>query len=466
MASSTQHYTHGQWTSRLVFVFAATGSAVGLGNIWKFPYMAGENGGSSFILIYLACVAFIALPILSAELLIGRHGKRSPVNVFQRFHRDYGTPPVWRFAGWLGVLAGFLILSYYSVIAGWVIAYVFQAGAGAFANATADSIASNFNDLVSDPERLTLWHTFFMILTVAVLMRGIHKGIERVVKYFMPLLLALILALIFYNFFVGDMARTMGFMFSFDFGKVTGETVLVALGQAFFSLSLGMGAMMIYGSYLPDSAPLFGTAAVVAFADTLVALLAGLMIFPLLFAFGMEPAQGVGLIFKTLPLAFSQMPGGIVFGTLFFFLLLIAAWTSALSLLEPIIAWAVEHLAWSRVKAAVTAGVVAWLIGLGTVFSFNLWQNIQLWDKTVFDLLDYLTSNIMLPLGGLLIVLFVGWMLPGAAVRAEAGFRSERLYRVWRALVRWIAPAAVLLILFHLLGWEIVQQAVEWMDGR
>ena len=314
---------------------------------------------------------------------------------------------------------------------------------------------------MSDPERLTLWHTFFMILTVAVLMRGIHKGIERVVKYFMPLLLALILGLIFYNFFVGDMARTAGFMFSFDFGKVTGETVLVALGQAFFSLSLGMGAMMIYGSYLPDSAPLFGTAAVVAFADTLVALLAGLMIFPLLFAFGMEPAQGVGLIFKTLPLAFSQMPGGVIFGMLFFFLLLIAAWTSALSLLEPIIAWAVEHLAWSRVRAAVTAGAVAWLIGLGTVFSFNLWQDIQLWDKTVFDLLDYLTSNIMLPLGGLLIVLFVGWMLPGAAVRAEAGFRSERLYRLWRVLVRWIAPAAVVLILFHLLGWEIVRQVMN-----
>ncbi len=451
MASNAQHHIHGQWTSRLVFIFAATGSAVGLGNIWKFPYIAGENGGSSFVLIYLACVVFIALPILSAEILIGRHGKRSPITVFQRFHRDYGTPSVWRFVGWLGVLAGFLVLSYYSVIAGWVIAYTFQAGAGAFANATADSITSNFNDLVGDPERLTLWHTFFMILTVVVLMNGIHKGIERVVKYFMPLLLILILGLIFYNFFVGDMARALGFMFSFDFDKVTGETVLVALGHAFFSLSLGMGAMMVYGSYLPDSAPLFGTAAIVAFADTTVAVLAGLMVFPLLFAFGMEPAQGVGLIFKTLPLAFSQMPGGTIFGTLFFFLLLIAAWTSALSLLEPIIAWAVEHLAWSRAKAAVTAGIVVWLIGLGTVFSFNVWQDVKLWDRTVFDLLDYLTSNIMLPLGGLLIVLFVGWMLPGAAVRAETGFRNGHLYRLWRVLVRWVAPAAVLLILFHLI---------------
>ncbi len=414
--------------------------------------MAGEHGGGPFILIYLACVAFIALPILSAELLIGRHGKRNPVGVFHRFRRDYGTHPAWSGIGWLGVTAGFLILSYYSVIAGWVIAYVFKAGSGAFHQMTADGVSNIFGALVSDPERLTLWHTLFMVLTVAVLVSGVQKGIERVVTYFMPLLLLLVLGLILYNFVVGDVARGLRFMFAFDFDKVTGGTFLAALGQAFFSLSLGMGAMMVYGSYLSADAPLFRTAAVVAFADTLIAILAGLMIFPLLFAFDMEPAQGVGLVFKTLPLAFSEMPGGTLFATLFFALLLIAAWTSALSLLEPVISWAVEHLAWSRARAAVIAGVVAWLLGLVTVFSFNLWQDFQLWDKTPFDLLDYLASNVMLPLGGLLIVLFVGWILPGPAVKTETGFTDRHCYRLWRLLIRWVAPLALLLILFHLLS--------------
>ena len=442
----------GQWTSRLAFIFAATGSAVGLGNIWKFPYMAGEHGGGSFVLIYLACMAFIALPILSAELLIGRHGKRNPIGVFYRFRRDYATHSAWSGIGWLGVTAGFVILSYYSVIAGWVIAYVFKAGAGGFHQMTADGVSNIFDTLVSDPERLTLWHTLFMVLTVAVLVGGVQKGIERFVRYFMPLLLLLMLGLIFYNLVVGDFARGLRFMFAFDFDKVRGETFLAALGQAFFSLSLGMGAMMVYGSYLSADAPLFRTAAVVAFADTLIAILAGLMIFPLLFAFDMEPAQGVGLVFKALPLAFSEMPGGTVFATLFFTLLLIAAWTSALSLLEPIISWAVEHLAWSRARAAATAGVVAWLLGLVTVFSFNLWQDFKLWGRTPFDLLDYLASNVMLPLGGLLIVLFVGWMLPRPVVKAETGFVDRRCYRLWHVLIRWVTPLALLLILFHLLS--------------
>ena len=452
MVSGSQAATRGQWTSRLAFIFAATGSAVGLGNIWKFPYMAGEHGGGSFILIYLACVVFIALPILSAEILIGRHGKRNPIGVFQGFRASYGTHRAWAGIGWLGVAAGFLILSYYSVIAGWVIAYVFKAGGGAFHQMTADGISNIFDALVSDPERLTLWHTLFMVLTVAVLVGGVQKGIERAVTYFMPLLLLLMLGLIFYNFIAGDVARGLHFMFAFDFSKVSGETFLAALGQAFFSLSLGMGAMMVYGSYLSADAPLFRTAAVVAFADTLIAILAGLMIFPLLFAFDVEPAQGAGLIFKALPLAFSEMPGGVLFGTLFFVLLLIAAWTSALSLLEPVISWAVERLAWSRARAAVTAGVIAWLLGLVTVFSFNLWQDFRLWDKTPFELLDYLTTNVMLPLGGLLIVLFVGWMLPRPVVKAETGFVDKRCYRLWHVLIRWVAPIALLLILFYLLS--------------
>ena len=444
-------YTRGQWSSRLLFVFAATGSAVGLGNIWKFPYTAGENGGSSFILVYLICIFLIGLPILCCEILLGRHGKRNTVNIFNRFHRDYGTPAGWVVIGWLGMITGFLILSYYSVVAGWVMAYVVKSAAGAFGNLSTEGIGNIFKSLTGDPERLLLWHTLFMVITAVTLAHGVRNGIERVVKYFMPLLVVLLGVLIAYNATVGNMAEGIAFMFSFDLEKITPAVVLVALGQAFFSLSLGMGAMMIYGSYLPGGKPLLGTTAAIVTADTLVAILAGLAIFPLLFSFGIAPAEGAGLIFVTLPLAIGQMPAGALFGGLFFFLLLIAAWTSALSLLEPLIAWCVENRGWKRSTAAAATGAVAWGLGLITVFSFNEWSHWQLFGKTPFELLDYLTSNIMLPLGGLLIVLFAAWVLPAAIVQDETGIAKPWRAKAWRVMIRYFCPAAVVLILANLL---------------
>ncbi len=445
-------YGRGQWSSRLTFILAATGSAVGLGNIWKFPYTAAENGGSSFILIYLACIFLIGLPVLCCEVLLGRHGKRNTVSIFRRFRRDYATPLGWSVIGWLGIASGIIILSFYSVIAGWVAAYIFKSAAGAFDNMTAEAIGNIFGALLENPEQLLLWHTAFMVLTATTLAHGVRDGIERVVRYFMPLLLVLLIGLVTYNAFTWDMQSTLAFMFSFEPDKITAGVILRALGMAFFSLSLGMGAMMIYGSYLPGSKPILGTASAIVVADVTVALLAGFAIFPLLFAFDLNPTEGgAGLIFQTLPLAIGQMPGGHVFGFLFFFLLLVAAWTSALSLLEPFVAWCVEHRGWNRSAAAIATSAAVWSLGLLTVLSFNEWEEVTLFDKTMFGLLDYVSSNIMLPVGGFLIVLFAGWVLPASVLRDEIGLRNKTWQKIWQFIVRYLCPVAIVIILVNLL---------------
>lgn len=443
---------HGEWSSKFAFVLAATGSAVGLGNIWKFPYMTGENGGGAFVLVYLLCVAVIGVPIMMSEVLLGRRGRQSPINTMHTLAREEGRARAWGLLGWMGVLAGFLILSYYSVIAGWSLAYVFRTAGGVFDGATAAVTQEAFGALVSDPERLMAWHTVFMAMTVMVVARGVSAGLESAVRFLMPGLFTLLVLLVGYAMSQGHFMEGVRFLFAPDFSKLTGEAVLVAMGQAFFSLSLGMGAIMIYGSYLPHDASIARTSITVAFSDTLVAILAGLAIFPLVFANGLEPAQGPGLIFKTLPIAFGHMPGGEFFGTLFFVLLVFAAWTSAISLIEPAVAWLVENHGFTRVHAAVTAGMVTWLLGLGTLLSFNLWSGYTVFGKTFFDLLDFLTANIMLPLGGLLIAVFVAWQMREISVRDELRMGESLSYRIWRFLVRFITPVGVTLVFLNVIG--------------
>lgn len=437
-----------QWSSRLVFVFAATGSAVGLGNIWKFPYMAGENGGSSFILVYLAIVFLIGLPILCCELMLGRHGKRNTMNLFRRFNRDYGTSNQWSVIGWMGALTGALILSYYSVIGGWVIEYIFKAAGNMFAGVSSEVIAAQFKSFVADPMQLLLWHSVFMGIVALTLAGGVRGGIERAVRYMIPLLALLLIALIGYNIATLDMGTALNFMFDFQPEKITPAVVLAALGQAFFSIGVGMGAMMIYGSYLPEGKPLLGLTSVIVVADTSIAIFAGLAIFPVLFAFGIEPGQGAGLIFNTLPIAFGQMPGGVIFGTLFFVLLFIAAWTSAISLIEPMIAWGVENRGWGRKGATWGISLIVWLLGLLTVFSFSDLSDVKLFGKNPFELIDYVTSNILLPLGGLLIVIFAAWILPATVAREEAGIEPGRDL-IWKTVTRFLCPAAILIVFYH-----------------
>jgi NSS family neurotransmitter:Na+ symporter len=454
MSSTTS--IHGMWSSRLAFILAATGSAVGLGNIWRFPYTAGEYGGGAFVLIYLLCVAAIGIPIMMAEIMLGRRGRQSPINTMRALAQAEGASGWWQLLGWMGILSGFLILSFYSVIAGWTLAYVFRAGSGAFAGADATVAKEMFDGLISDPERLLAWHTIFMILTGLVVARGVASGLERAVRWLMPALFVLLVVMVVYASQAGDFGAGLRYMFSPDFGKLgarPGEAILSAMGQAFFSLSLGMGAIMIYGSYLNSQASIGQNAVIIAAMDTLVAILAGLAIFPIVLANGLEPSSGPGLIFQTLPIAFGQMPGGVFFGAIFFLLLVFAAWTSAISLLEPMVAWLVENRGFSRARAAGLASVAVWLLGIACLLSLNVWSGVTVFGKGFLDLFDYLTANILLPLGGVLIAVFAGWMMRRASSQEELRLDGSGLtYRVWSLLVRYVAPVCVIAVFLHAIG--------------
>ncbi|HEY0722110.1 MAG TPA: sodium-dependent transporter [Gammaproteobacteria bacterium] len=442
---------HGQWSSRMAFILAATGSAVGLGNIWKFPYITGVNGGGAFVLVYLLCIAAIGIPIMIAEIMMGRRGRRSPINTLRYLAEEAGRHRGWQVMGWLGIVVGFLILSYYSVIAGWALAYVLRAMEGAFSGQSPEAVAGLFGQLVSTPELLLLWHTLFMVMTMWIVARGVRSGLEQAVRYMMPALFVLLLLLVGYAMNTGYFQQGLAFLFTPDFSKITPNGVLMAMGHSFFTLSLGMGAILVYGSYMPKGASIVKTTLVIALADTSVALLAGMAIFPIVFSYGLEPGAGPGLVFKTLPIAFGQMPGGALFGTFFFVLLVLAAWTSSISIAEPVVAWLVESHGLTRRHAAWWVGGGAWLLGIGSVLSFNLWSSepYLLFGKTFFDLLDYLTSNILLPAGGLLVAIFAGWIMRRESVREELGLKDALLFRIWRFLVRFVAPVAVLFIFLH-----------------
>lgn len=444
---------HGIWGSRWTFILAATGSAVGLGNIWKFPYIAGENGGGAFVLVYLLCIAFIGIPIMMGEVLLGRRGRKSPINAMQDLTRDAGASPAWTFIGYMGVVAGFLILSFYSVIAGWAVSYFFKMASGTFAGADAAAVGAEFDGLLADPVTLTIWHTIFMALTIFVIARGVNQGLERAIRILMPLLFVLLIVLLGYSFSTGGLSKGASFLFSFDFSKaLKPEAFIVALGHSFFTLSLGMGAIMAYGSYMPKRASIGNTVLTVAILDTVVALAAGLVIFPIVFTNNLDPGAGPGLMFVTLPLAFGQMAAGVLFGSIFFLLVTFAAWSSAISLAEPGVAWWVETKGGSRVKSAVVIGVICWVLGLGTVLSFNHWAEVKIFGKTFFDSLDFLASNIMLPAGGLLIALFVGWKMSDSAVKEELGLANGALWSFYQFTIRFIAPVLVLAVFANSLG--------------
>ena len=445
----------GLWSSRLAFILAATGSAVGLGNIWKFPYITGENGGGAFVLVYLLCIAVVGIPIMMAEVMIGRRGGRSPVNSLRLIAERDKLNPAWKLVGIIGVLAAFLILSFYSVIGGWAVSYVGTAASGQLAGGTAESIGAIFSGLLSDPGTLLLWHTVFMALVMIVVARGVRSGLERAVSILMPGLFLLLISVVVYAMTTGHFGEAVSFLFKPDFSKLTTSGVLVALGHAFFTLSLGMAIMMAYGSYLPKGISIAKTSITVSVMDTGVALLAGLAIFPIVFANGMEPGAGPGLIFQTLPLAFGQMPMGSLFGTLFFVLLIFAAWTSGISLLEPLVEWLEEQKGMNRTISTLIAGLACWLLGITSILSLNLWSDVtplgmfaMFEGKTIFDLLDFLTANILLPLGGLLVAVFAGWFMSRQALQNELSL-SESGFKLWYNTLRFVTPVAVLVVFIY-----------------
>jgi len=433
---------------------ASIGAAVGLGNFWRFPYQAGENGGGAFVIIYIGVVIFVAVPLVMGELLIGRRGQASAVASARNVARAEGSTRVWAIIGWLGMIASFLVLTFYSVIAGWVMAYIPKAVMpGAFSGG-ADQVGAIFGELLGNPVEMIIWHTVFMALTVWIVMQGLHKGIERAATILMPAVFIMLLCAVFYATSSGDASAALNYLlFDPRWDQVDVGTIMDAIGQAFFSVGVATAIIITYGAYLNRDAHLARSAFVISFADTGVAILAGLAIFPLVFANHMDPNAGPGLLFVTLPLAFADLPQAQLFGTVFFTLAFFAALTSSIALLEIVVSWAEEHRGMARARATVIFGVIAWAIGLVQALSFNVLDNTLpegflpgVSDRNFFGFIDFITANIMLPLGGVLIALMVGWVVRRETAIEEFGF-SGAGFRLWRFLVRFVIPILVGLVL-------------------
>ncbi len=445
-----------QWGSKIGFILAAAGSAIGLGNIWKFPYIAGENGGAAFIFIYLLCIFIIGLPVLIAEVLLGRTAQKNPVGTFKALH---GTK-FWTAIGGMGVLSGFIILSYYSVVAGWSTGYIIEAVSGVFMDFETASDANNlFHSLSGSPLWTVGFHGIFIGLSMFIVYSGVQKGIERGSKILMPVLLLILLVLTFKGLTLDGASAGISFLLYPKWELVTAETVLIALGHAFFTLSLGMGAMMTYGSYMSkkDSIPVASLQ--IVFLDTFIALIAGLAIFTVVFATGNDPGSGPGLIFQTLPMVFKQMTGGYFFSIIFFILLTIAALTSAISLLEVVVAYFVDEKGWKRHKAVIVFGSFTFLIGVPSALSFNVMSDMTIFGLNYFDISDFVSANILLPLGGMLIAVFVAWIWGFDKALANLKQGAEKMFKSafwqikgWKFLLKYVSPVLIFIVFLHSIG--------------
>jgi NSS family neurotransmitter:Na+ symporter len=438
-----------------MFMLATIGAAVGLGNLWRFPFIAGQSGGAAFVLIYIGFVLLLGVPVMMAELAMGRRGGGSPVGTMRKLARDSGSSKLWVAIGWISILIPVIGMSYYSVVAGWSVDYVFKAVVNGFDEIDGRQSENTFNLLLASPSRLLFFQGLFIASAVVVVARGIGKGIEAVCKYMMPALFAILLILVLNAIFNADIARGIDFLLNPDFSKITPNVVFMAMGQAFFSLAIGVGVMLTYGAYVPKTVSLPKAAFTIAIADTLVAILAGIAIFPVVFANGLDPGDGPGLMFVTLPIAFGNMPAGYIIGLLFFILLFFAAYSSVLGMLEPIVSYLEEHRGFSRPKMTVTAGLVSFVIGISAALSYNVWSDVRpvsfipyLADKNIFDLLDFSIANFLLPLNAMLIAIFAGWMMTRQALLDELHVESVALSLFLRIVLRYIAPILIFAIFY------------------
>ncbi|MBI2619598.1 MAG: sodium-dependent transporter [Ignavibacteriales bacterium] len=437
----------GVWGSRLGFILAAAGSAIGLGNIWRYPYVVGENGGAAFVLVYVTCVLVIGLPVLIAELSLGRRTTLNPVGAF----RSLSNSKAWPWVGYLGVATGVGILSFYLVIAGWTLGYIVR---------TLIPTTEDFTQFVANPVEELGYFLGFLCLTVIVVLGGVEKGIERWSKFLMPALFVLLLSLISYNLTLEGSSAGVEFYLKPDFSKIHGSTILAALGQAFFSLSLGMGTMITYGSYISKRENIPVSATAVVLSDTLIALLAGLMIFPALFSVGMEPSQGPALVFNVLPRVFELMPGGAFIGLAFFVLLAIAALTSTVSLLEVPVAFLVDERKWSRKKAVSIIAAATFVVGIPSALSqgsSELLTTMQVAGQTGFlSLMSHLFSNLSLPIGGFFVCIFVGWVWGTKnaveEIKLGTGETAQRIFWGWELLVKYVCPLTILIVFLNIFG--------------
>ncbi len=434
------------WSHRLAFVLAASGSAIGLGNIWKFPYMTGEYGGGAFVLVYLICILAVGLPIFIAELYIGQQGQTNTVSAFEVNHKPK-TP--WRIPGWLGLVSAFLILSFYSVVGGWVLDYAVQSLLGKFQSSTPEAIGEIFGGLLGNGPRQLLFHTAFMFLTVWIVAKGVRDGLERWTKILMPALMVLLLMLFVHSIFLEGFGQALAFLFKPNIDQLFSkpDAILSAVGHSFFTLSLGMGTMITYGGYLSQKENLVKSAGMAALLDTVIALIAGIIIFSIVFSHGMEPEGGPGLIFITLPKLLSQMPGSYFISSAFFILVSFAALTSAVSILEVVVAYTNDAFKWSRKKSTLVSGISIYILGFLSVFSYNILSDVKIMDLNFLDVFDKLTTNIFLPVGGLLISLFFGWVIGPKCLKHVIGDENSLLAKGLLFTVRVISPIAIFFLL-------------------
>lgn len=434
----------GQWSSRLAFVLAATGSAIGLGSIWRFPFAVGEHGGGSFVALYLVAVFAIGFPLMIAEVMLGRRGRRNPISTMGLLSEEEAGHPGWRALGALGIATGLLILSYYSVVSGWTLAHAARAASAPELGGSAAAARAAFAAFQADALQLVLWHTVFLAAVAAVVGRGVEGGLERAVTFTMPVLLLLLLVLVGWSVTHGDAAHAIDYLFGSAGAHVDAQLFVAAFAQAFFTLSIGMGALMAYGAYLPPDARVPSATLTVVVTNVVVSLLAGLTIFPLAFRHGIDPAEGPGLVFNALPLAFEAMPGGRVFGTLFFLLLVLAALGSAIALVEPAVAWAIERRGLTRQRAVLAVVGTVWVIGISIALSFNALAEVRFWRGNLFDNLEFLTSEVLLPLSAFGIAVFSGWIMCRSSSSEELEVGVGPAYSLWRGAMRWWVPLALL----------------------
>lgn len=439
-----------KWSSRLGFIVATAGAAIGLGNIWRFPYMAGTQGGGAFVMVFLLCVLLVGIPIMLAEMSIGRRARKNPVSALSDLAAANGRSKHWRVIGAVGAFTSLLILSFYTVVGGWSIYYLIKAIGGAFDHASAQDIHGIWTNLVSSPLQVTLWHTVFMALTVGVIVAGVVKGIERATKIMMPALYVMLILLVIYACTTGYFSQAWHFLFDFRLSQITATVVIAALGHAFFSLAVGVGALLIYAAYTPTKSRLVSSVFIVVVLDVLVAILAGLAIFPLVFRFHLPLNSGPGLMYEALPIAFSHIFAGRWIGCAFFLLLLFAAWTSSINLAEPVVSVVRDWFDWSRRRAAIVVGTVAWAIGLLSALSFNVLSSVHLHSANLFTLISNLATDVLCPLGGIGFSLFAGWVM--SRYDNEMSLQtSSVVFRVWYILIRFLAPIAIIAIFVSLL---------------
>ncbi len=437
--------------SSIGVIAAAAGSAIGLGNIWRFPYLTGQNGGGAFLLIYLGFIIAIGFPVMLAELTIGRRGQKNAMGTFKRLAP--GKP--WYIIGLMGIVAAFMILAFYSSIAGWTLEYLVHAVSNGFSGKSSLELKGTFESFQAAPFRPVLWQLVFMFITGYIVFSGVKKGIEKYSKILMPLLFLLIIVISIRSLTLPGSGAGLDFLFRPDFTKITWKVLLAALGQAAFSLSIGMGTLITYGSYINKNINLPNTAIQVTAADTFIAILAGIMIFPAVFAFNIDPAEGTGLVFIVLPKIFGQMPGGYFFAILFFILLGIAALTSTVSMLEVVVAYFSEELNLTRKKASIISSLAISIVGIFATLSFGPLRGVKIFNKSIFELLDYISISILLPLGAILIVLFLGWFLGKENVKEELSNEGKiklRYFRIFMLIVKYIAPIAIALVFIYGLG--------------